>query len=225
MEQEINKFNYGEFWGFQVKQPMPHKQKAIEIGAVTEDDIPVMPTLKIIRKYKDIVEDMEADELVSWGEQQRIVFAKEFEALMVVPNIKRDYFDFRQMEEIDGKMVDISAFNTADFLAGKSDFDKARYAKDKRKEQIKDLAIRFSCVKSEEGKISIKHKVRNLIDDCFYSLAMRYFDRHGDDEGIKGYRHYAVKLSEKGWQVFDKLKEIYSEVKEFERVWNKFSKL
>lgn len=63
-----------------------------------------------------------------------------------------------------------------------------------RKKQIADLAIMYSCAKSEDAKLRLQNKMVSVTDNCYKKLATQYFKQYSHDKHIKPYRHYAIKL-------------------------------
>jgi len=165
-------FSYYEFWALQEPQKKAHKQKAEEYGLIDEDDLPVASTLQIIRKSRDIIEDLTEEELTAWSEVQRQVYMRDIEPLLAIPVVHSDFIDLRQFEEIDGKMVDVSAFNTIDFLGNRPEFDKKRYAMNKIAEKAEDLALLHSCVSSKRGREHIKARFKALVNTSYRNRAL-----------------------------------------------------
>ena len=89
---------------------------------------------------------------------------------------KSDFFLLKQFEETpNGKVIDVSAYNTWDFLRGQEDweFDKYRYFTDKVAEKAEDLAIMHSCISDAEGRNNVRKKFEALVNGKFGNYAAR----------------------------------------------------
>ncbi len=113
-----------------------------------------------------------------------------------------------------GHFVDVSAFNTVDYLrnTAKFHFDKYRYFTDKVAEKAKDLAILHSCISHESGRSEIKQR--------FISL------------GNNKYRDYALRLAEmiratpdldRKAKLLEKFEERKNQIRRLVAIWKKYA--
>lgn len=200
-------FSYEELWSLQEPQKKPHKQRADDLG-ICFDDLPVNPTLKIIRVDRDITEEMNDEEIIDWAECQRRVIANDYKELDIIPHVVSEIVDLRQIE--DG--VDVSAFNTADWLRGKREFNKVAYAKQQIVERIKDLAILYSCISSEQGRNNTKRKALSLLENKHKAIALAYLKQMQNTSDF-----------EKKQELRRKILQINAEIRHLLSIWKKFS--
>lgn len=209
----MEKFSYEAFWKSQEPQKKPHRQRADDLGLTFDEDIlPVSPTLQPIRKN-----DIDTDDIEDWLEVQKKIFEKENELLTVVPAVKKTSAMVRQYETqvcftplgMVIKSIDISAFNTVDFLRDKPEFDKVRYAKEKIEDEVKNLAIMHSCITRKEGKDNIKTRYAALIN------------RRYRDYGLRLLQTYKYSNDVKKEEIKQKIKDINRDIRRLNRIWKK----
>ena len=111
------------------------------------------------------LEEMGFENAVSMNEAESLQLCNEWLEIIQLPKTKSDFFLLKQFEETpNGKFIDVSAFNTIDFLRGQEDFefDKYRYFTDKVAERAEDLAIMHSCISDAEGRSNVRKGLKHL---------------------------------------------------------------
>ena len=92
----------------------------------------------------EYIEEQGFEHAIALAEIEALLFSQEWSGIVDIPFIKRDFFLLRQFEEsANGGLIDVSAYNTWDFIRGNEDweFDKYKYFTDKVAEKVEDLAI------------------------------------------------------------------------------------
>jgi len=128
---------------------------------------------KVIRK-NDPWQNMSEEEIEDRRELIRYYINKEFELLLLIPIQPRENdFWFSSYEEFQQ-----SPFNTWDFQRDRKPFNKYGYRIKKILERVKDLAIRYSCLTSAEGREDTLRKYENLVSDEFRDKLMNLVDKY-----------------------------------------------
>ena len=152
---------------------------------------------------------------VTLGEAENLQLVNDWLEIIQLPKEKSDFFLLRQFEEsANGKFVDVSAFNTIDFLRGTEEweFDKYKYFTDKVAERAEDLAIMHSCISNEEGRNNVKQRFESLVNIKFGNYAKRLTEmiRNTYDLGIMT-------------ELLEKLHEQNRQIRRLNAIWNKFA--
>ena len=91
-----------------------------------------------------------------------------------------------------------SPFNTWDFQKMRRPFDKYDYRVKKVLEQVKDLALLYSCISQPEGRKNIQTRFENLVNQEFRNTLLEMVERHRrtfDEERRFQLRHKIARLS------------------------------
>ena len=184
------------------------------------EDVPVSPALKVLRKHRDITEELPEDELLDWSECQRLVIQKDLGPLLEIPEVKKD-IDFRQFETVSvvtqfgaySTVVDVSAFNTMDFHRSSSmNFDKYRYFTDKAAERARDLAIMHSAITDEKGKSEVKQKFTAFLNSKYRNYALKLLAMY-----------QATEDDTKKAELLMKIEKQNKQIRSLNRIWEKFA--
>ena len=111
---------------------------------------------KPVNKYGS-VEGLEDDELASPAELERVYYQGLWGPILLIP-CKKSYSPAWDISGDSGN----NAFISMDFDRMRPEFDKARYVRDKLREQVKDLVIKMKIL-SERIKDVRKYKVLRLV--------------------------------------------------------------
>lgn len=88
------------------------------------------------------------------------------------------WYPQRDIEELNGVLLDVSAFNTHDFLKDAPEFDMARYKLEKRQQYLKDLLLEFTSIQnmSKATYENLKRKILRVHDEI-HDLKEQRFKR------------------------------------------------
>lgn len=153
---------------------------------VVFDDVPVSAALRVLSRFDELSEE-DSEDVIEWNEVQRLVFLQDFEPLfLAIPRQCSDVADYRQLEEEGGRVVDVSAFASRDFLDGRS-FDGFRYFSNKAAEQAKRLAILHSCISDVAGRVQVRERFVSFVNGKYGDSARRLAERvqKADDEEVR----------------------------------------
>ena len=163
----------------------------------------------------EYLEEMGFENAVAIGEVENLQICKEWHDIIQLPKVKKDFFRLRQFEEsANGKFVDVSAFNTIDFLRGMEDweFDKYKYFTDKVAEKAEDLAIMHSCINDKEERNIVRKRFESLVNGKYANSALRLTSM------IKEANDLAVMA-----ELLDKLHEKNRQIRRLYAIWHKFA--
>ncbi len=163
----------------------------------------------------EYLEEMGFENVVSMNEAESLQLCSEWLEIIQLPKTKSDFFFLKQFEEApNGKFVDVSAFNTMDFLRGQEDFefDKYRYFTDKVAEKAEDLAIMHSCISDAEGRSIVRKRFEALVNSKFGNSASWLTARIKECNDLG-------KMSE----LVDKLHEKNRQIRRLQAIWNKYA--
>jgi hypothetical protein len=150
------------------------KQISQEVDSwISEEEIPVSPVLKVIRK-SDPWYGMSEEEVEGYKEFIRCHLLKDFELILQIPIQPRenDFWCPSHQEFME------NAFNACHFQRIQRPFDKYAYRIRKIVEEVKDLAILHSSTSQPEGKSNIKRKYESLVDNEFRGRLLRLVEKH-----------------------------------------------
>jgi len=173
---------------------------------------------ELLDKYTEMqvieyLEEMGFERAITLGEIESLLFMNEWLDILQIPKIKSDFFLLRQFEECsNGKMTDVSAFSSVDFLRNLPEFDKYKYFTDKVAERVEDLAIMHSCISDEDGRQKVKEKFVALINNKYRNYALRLVAmiKSTNDEGRKE-------------ELMDKMREQNKQIRRLNAIWNKYA--
>jgi len=147
---------------------------------ISEEEIPVTPTLKPIRA-NDPWYGMSEEEVEDHKEFIRCYMLKDFEIILQIP-IQAQECDFWSPTHQDFLE---SAFNTHDFQKTLRPFNKYAWRIRKILEQVRDLAIFHSSTSQQEGKANTQRRYENLVQNEFRDRLLSLAERHqraGDEK-------------------------------------------
>lgn len=155
--------------------------------------------------------------VIGAGEIQSLIAQQESKELLDIEFEKMAFFKLRQLEEFsNGQMVDVSAFNTMDYLASTAqfEFDRYQYFTDKVAEKVRNLAIMYSCIADEVCRQTVRGRYMNLVGGKFRNSAIYLLDRMNK-----------LPLSDPMRQeIKEKVDEKVRQIKRLESIWAKYSK-
>lgn len=163
----------------------------------------------------DFLEEKGFEHAITLGEIEGLLFGNEWERMLQIPSIKGDFFLLKQFEESsNGRLVDISAYSTMDFLRTIEhfEFDKYRYFTDKVAERVKDIAIMHSCVSDEKGKENLRSKFVSLVNLKYrdYALKLIAMLRNTDESSKKS-------------ELMEKIRERNRQIRRLNAIWQKYA--
>jgi len=173
----------------------------------SEEEIPVSPVLKVIRK-SDPWYSMSEEEVKDHKEFIRCHLLKEHELILQIP-IQAQENEFWAPTHQDFQE---SAFNTWDFQRDRQPFNKYAYRIRKVMEQVKDLAILHSSISQPEGKANIQKRYENLVQNEYRGLLLYW---------VKQYK-WAVD-EERRNQVRRRIAELNRRILQCQKVWEDYA--
>jgi len=140
---------------------------------IGEEEIPVSPFLKIIRKNNPWY-GMSEEEVEDRKEFIRCYINNEFEILLQIPIPPRENdFWFPSYQEFLE-----SAFNTYDYQKNQTPFNKYAYRIKKIMEEVKDLAIMHSSISQPEGRANTLRRYEYLVENEFRERLLSLVERY-----------------------------------------------
>ena len=176
-------------------------------------DVRAMLTYMTEQQIIDELNEMGVEQNISVGEIENLLLEQDWQPVLEIPFVRASFCNLRQIEETpSGKLVDVSAFSSADYLRGVAEFDKYRYFLDKTAERAKDLAIMHSAVSSKEGKEEIKNRFVALANNRFRNRALRLLEMHRSsrDEAQRQELH-------------SKIEEVNRQIRRLRAIWKKYA--
>lgn len=178
-------------------------------------DISAMLTYMTEQEVIEELEERGVEQAVALSEVEAFIVMEEWQIILSIPKIKRDFFNLRQMEETTpGHYADISAFNTVDYLneSNNFEFDKFRYMADKVAERAEDLAIMHSCITSDEGKSRVRQNFIAHVNCRYRNYALRLLSAHNatNDEAAKA-------------ELREKIEKQNRQIRRLKAIWEKFA--
>ena len=175
---------------------------------------------QLLDKYTELqvmeyLKEMGFENAVSMNEAEILQMCDDWLEIIQLPKTKSDFYLLKQFEETpNGKVIDVSAFNTMDFLRGQEDFefDKYRYFTDKVAEKAEDLAIMHSCITDAEGRNNVRKRFEALVNSKFGNSASWLTARIKECNDLG-------EMSE----LVDKLHEKNRQIRRLQSIWNKYA--
>ena len=175
---------------------------------------------ELLDKYTELqvmeyLKEMGFENAVSMNEAENLQLCNEWLEIIQLPKTKSDFFLLKQFEETpNGKVIDVSAYNTWDFLRGQEDweFDKYRYFTDKVAEKAEDLAIMHSCISDAEGRNSVRKRFESLVNSKFGNYAARLTSM------IKESNNMDIMA-----ELVEKLHKQNKQIRRLQAIWNKYA--
>ena len=174
---------------------------------ISEEEIPVSPALKIIRK-SDPWHGMSEEEVEDAKEFIRCHLLKEHETILQIP-VQPQENDFWAPNHQDYQE---SAFNTHDFQRTLPQFNKYAWRIKKILEKIKDLAIYYSSTSQPEGKARIQKRYEIVVDNEYRNL-LRYW--------VEQYKTAADE--ERRNQIRRRIAELNRRILQCQKVWEDYA--
>jgi len=189
-----------------------NKNKTIQYveNWIDENELPVHPFLKPIRKKDDLYPKDEEERQAYWDFIYWAV-TREHAMLFSIPTQKDEYdFFFSEFDELGN---DVSAFNTMDFQRLHPDrFNKYHYKLKKIYEKVKDLALLHSCISHAEGKKNILQRYNNLVENEFRDKAKMY---------LETYKKYPNLVNKD--KLIEKIAELNIRIRKCKRIWKEYA--
>lgn len=190
-------------------------EEMFDFSEIAEQGIDVNAMLSYMTEQQAIDElnEMGIEQNISVGEVENLLLEMDWQPVLEIPFVRASFSNLRQIEECpSGKMVDVSAFATVDYLRGVADFDVYKYFLDKTAERAKDLAIMHSAVTSKEGKEEIKMRFIALANNRFRNKALRL-----------AAMHRACRDEEQRQTLFGKIQEVNRQIRRLRAIWKKYA--
>ena len=183
-----------------------------EEGIDIEDLLDQFTELQVM----EYLAEMGIETAVSMSEAECLQMCSDWLEIIELPKIKSDFFLLKQFEETpNGKIIDVSAYNTWDFLRGMGEdweFDKYKYFTDKVAEKAEDLAIMHSCITDPEGRENVRKRFEVLVNSKFGNSASWLTARIRECNDLG-------KMAE----LVDKLHEKNRQIRRLQAIWNKYA--
>lgn len=178
-------------------------------------DIRAMLSYMTEQEIIDELEERCIDRDIGAAEIEFLISCDEWQPILQIPQVKRDFFNLRQMEEVTpGHYADISAFNTEDYLRNVSnfEFDKYRYMADKVAERAENLAIMHSCITNEEGRSRVRQGFIAFVNCRYRNYALRLLAMHN-----------ATENEERKAELLEKIEKQNRQIRRLKQIWKKFA--
>ena len=140
---------------------------------IAEEELPVSPSLKPIRKY-DLYSDMDEEEIQAYFDFMEWYLSQEHLIFLDLPMTEEP--DFWPVE-LDDFGNNISAFNTHDYER-LHPFDRYHWKLKKVYESVKELALTYSYISQEEGRKNIYQRYKNLVENEFRDEAVMLLEHY-----------------------------------------------
>ena len=140
---------------------------------IVEEQIQRIRIPRVIRK-NDPWSGMSEEEIEDIKEYIRCYLNRDFEILLQMPiaSQESDFWFSSYQEFLE------SPFNTHDYQRDRRPFDRYGYRIRKVLERVKDLAILYSCLGSEEGREDTLRRFQNLLDREFRMQLLSLVERY-----------------------------------------------
>jgi hypothetical protein len=197
IESTAEEFDYEVFWHDMEVQQQHDNQRHDSFDDKASKRPILGPQPLRTMNQGGLVLDMDEDEYESYGEFiASVLEATEFAPLIGINEkeyvlkliIKKDsrgnreievkevgfknkkhasWYPLPDWEEVNGVVVDVSAFNTHDFQRSAPAFDMGRYALEKKEQHLKDLLLEFSTIQNMPSATyeNLKRRILGLYDD------------------------------------------------------------
>lgn len=190
-----------------------NRNKLSQIGEtvdswIAEEDLPVRPFLKPIRKFDGLYPDDE-EEREAYFDFMRWAMSREHLVLLCIPKPNNET-DFWQVE-LDEFGNNVSAFNTMDFRR-LHPFRKYNFKLKKIYEKVRDLAQTHSCISHEEGRDNIYLRFKNLVENEFRDEAVVLLD---------SYKKYPQWVNRE--KLFDRVRQLNREIRKCKQIWRSYA--
>ena len=192
-------------------------EEMYNIAELEEEGVDVEALLNQFTEMQvtEYLENMEFEAAISFGEIESLLFCNDWSRIIQIPWVNVDFFLLRQFEEsATGSFVDVSAFNTIDFLRTMEhfEFDKYRYFTDKVAEKVMDMAIMHSCISNTLDKEQIKQRFISYVNQKYRDYALKLLEiiKNIDDE---------IKKAE----LMEKMQERNRQIRRLRSIWKKYA--
>ena len=198
------------------EETMQRLYEMFDFAQIEEEGIDVEAMLSYMTEQQviDELNEMGIEQNISVGEVENLLLEMDWQPVLEIPFVRASFCNLRQIEETpSGKLVDVSAFTTQDYLRNHSiQFDKYKYFLDKTAERAKDLAIMHSAVSSKEGKEEIKNRFVALANNRFRNRALRLSAMHN------AYRDEVQRQ-----ELHSKIEDINRQIRRLRAIWKKYA--
>jgi hypothetical protein len=174
---------------------------------ISEEEIPVSPALKIIRK-NDPWYGMSEEQVEDHKEFIRCYLIKDFELILQIP-IQAQENDFWTPNHPDFLE---SAFNTWDYQRTQKPFNKYGYRIKKIMEEVRDLAILHSSISRPEGRANIQRRYENLVQNEFRDRLPGLFQKYSK-----------AWTEEQRYEIRTKVAELNRRILECQKIWQQYA--
>lgn len=200
-----------------LKESLRRIEELFNVAELKEEGINVEELLNNFTEFQLIsyIEEQGFEHAIALAEIEGLLFSQEWSGIIDIPFIKRDFFLLRQFEEsASGGLIDVSAYNTWDFIRGNEnwEFDKYKYFTDKVAEKVEDLAIMHSCLTSSEERNNVRKRFDSLVNIKFGNSAFRLLSMINETRDLDKMAELTEKLQEKNRQI-----------RRLNAVWNKYA--
>ncbi len=178
----------------------------------TYDQFVNIEGLKPISRFDEIYPDDEEEYQAYWDFIHWSMM-REHAILLIIPKSENQN-EFWQ-SNIDEFGTDTSAFNTIDYQRDHRDgFDKYQYRCKKIFEKVKDLALLYSCLTTEDGKQNIFNRYVSLVENEFSDPAKSMLQTYKNNPHIKNKD-----------KVVERIKELNRRIRKCKQIWQKYMQM
>jgi hypothetical protein len=188
---------------------MNNKQQTAHAFCIPEEELPVRPNLRVIRRNNPNY-DMSDDDVADRNEFIRCYLMREFEVLLMIDVDEHDdsFYVLDYTVSDDG----YSAFNTVDFQRTMEPFDAYGYAMGKIMERVKNLAILYSALTGDEGKQNTLSRFNSLVEFEFRERLLGCVDQF-----------HAARTEEQRERLRKKIGELNRRIIECKKIWEQYA--
>jgi hypothetical protein len=162
------------------------------------------PVLLRVIRANDPWDGMSEEEIEDRREYIRWYLNKDFALLLLIPVHPRE----TEIWFSDDEEFRTSAFGTMDFARTQRPFDKYGYRIKNVVEKVKDLAILYSCLTSQEGREYTQGRYENLVSNEFRDDLMKLVERYQGTQYIDERMRLKPKIAEQSRRIM-KCKEVW----------------
>ena len=200
-----------------LKESLRRIEEMYNVAELKEEGIYVEELLNQFTEIQliEYIEEQGFEHAIALAEIEALLFSQEWSGIVDIPFIKRDFFLLRQFEEsANGGLIDVSAYNTWDFIRGNEDweFDKYKYFTDKVAEKVEDLAILHSAVSDLKDKESIRNRFISVVNSKYRNYALRLVSMLE-----------LTKDKEKKAELREKIDERNKQIRRLRAIWKKYA--
>jgi hypothetical protein len=188
---------------------MNNVQQTAHTICIPEEELPVRSNMRVVSRNHPN-HGMSTDEVADRNEFIRCYLMREFEALLMID--MDEYNDSFFIPDYTVADDGYSAFNTVDFQRTMEPFDAYGYAMEKIMERVKDLAILYSALTSDDGRQNILRRFNSLVEFEFRERLLGCVDRF-----------HTARTDDQKENLKKKIGELNRRIIECRKIWERFA--